>query len=161
MDALIGALIGFLSAVLTAFLGFLLYRRDKYKEFVYQRKISTYEKMGGLLSELMWALVKAHSVIGKDNRKALKEVLEENDVCGRVLRLYVFCYEKSLFLSDDVLRKVILLSLFCHREEFHEDPEAFFRSVKEVVHDLIQIMRKDTGVSELSEGILKEIEKFP
>ncbi len=161
MDTLTGALIGFLSAVFTALLGFLLYRRDKYKEFVYQRKISAYEEMGGLLAELMWALIKAHFVIGKDDRKALKEILEENDVCGRVLRLYLFCYEKCLLLSEDVFRNVLLLSLFCHREEFHEDPEAFFGSVKEVVHDLIQVMRKDTGVSELSEGILKEIKKFP
>jgi len=157
MDAFLGALAGFL----TALLAFFLYRRDKYKELIYQRKVSVYEEMGGLLAELMWALIKAYFVAVKDNRKTLKEVLEENDVCGRVLRLYLFCYEKSLFLSEDVFRQVLLLSVLCSEEEFHTDTEAFFRAVKEAVHELIQVMRKDTGVSQLSEGILKEIERFP
>ena len=159
MDTLIGALIGFLSAVLTALLGFLLYRRDKYKEFVYQRKILFYEEVCGQLARIVDISIKLRAVTIKKDAKSLQESSEYSEFISAVLSLYVLCYEKNLFISERLFLRVVKLLEVCFSYEIFKEPD-FFKVFLNNVKEIINIMREDVGVEKLSDEIKREIEKF-
>ena len=139
---------------------FSLAERNKYKELVYERKILTYEEMCRLVAEIMRKLLELDVILERKKSKRLKKILEELDFCGSVLRLYLFCYEKNLFISERVFSGVLVLVFLCGDDELGCEPKAFVGAVYEALHDLINVVREDVGVEKLSDEIRREIEKL-
>ena len=160
MDKVLVAFFGFLGSVVGAVLTYWFTRRNEYKELVYERKVFTYEEMCGLVSEVLRKVLELDVILGREKDKSLKEILEELDFCGSVLRLYLFCYEKNLFISEGVISEVLVLAKLCSSEEFRAEPEAFVRAIHEALHNLIDVIREDVGVEKLSDEIRREIEKI-
>ncbi|WP_459775666.1 hypothetical protein [Aquifex pyrophilus] len=160
MEKVLIALFSFLGGVSGAVLTHFFTRRDKYKEFVYERKILTYEEMCGLVSEIRGKLLKLDTMLEGNVSKSLQKILEELDFCGSVLSLYLFCYEKNIFISQRVFTEVLVLVKLCSDEEFRGNPEAFIRAVYKALHNVINVVREEVGVEKLSDEIRREIEKF-
>ena len=160
MEKVIVALFSFLGGVSGVILTYFFTRRNKYKELVYERKILTYEEMCRLVAEIMRKLLELDVILERKKSKRLKKILEELDFCGSVLRLYLFCYEKNLFISERVFSGVLVLVFLCGDDELGCEPKAFVGAVYEALHDLINVVREDVGVEKLSDEIRREIEKL-
>ncbi|RUM30555.1 MAG: hypothetical protein DSY42_04470 [Aquifex sp.] len=111
-----------------------------------------------LISEIIGKLLKLDVILEREVDKSLKEILEELDLCGSVLRLYLFCYEKNIFISDRVFFEVLVLGKLCSSKEFRTNPEAFVRAIYEALHNIVDVIRQDVGVEKLSDEIRREIE---
>ena len=160
MEKVFIAFFSFLGGVGGVILTHFFTRRNKYKEFVYERKILAYEEICRLVSEIMLKLIKLDVILEREVDKSLKEVLEELDFCGSVLSLYLFCYEKNVFISQKVFSEVLVLGELCSNEEFRSDSEAFVRAIYEALHNIVNVIREDVGVEKLSDEIRREIEKL-
>ncbi len=160
MDKLFIAFFSFLGGVSSVILTYLFTRRNKYKELIYERKILTYEEMGRLISEIIGKLLELDVILEGEVNNSLEEVLEELNLCGRILRLYLFCYEKNVFISERVFFEVLVLVKLCSSKELRTNPEAFVRAIYEALHNIVDVVREDIGVEKLSDEIRREIEKL-